>query len=89
MWTVVNENDIKLMECETMVDHMHLLIAADDRTQLSRALNLLKGTSSRRLFQKFPELKLDAGVGVFWQHRYAAKPVPEPAAASAGQYIRT
>ena len=72
-----------------MLDHVHLLIAAADRTQLSRAMNHLKGISSRRLFQRFPELKLEAGISSFWQHRYAAKVVPEPAAASVGQYIRT
>lgn len=52
-------------------------------------MNLLKGVTSRQIFQRFPELKLDAAVGAFWQHRYAAKPVPDKAAASVGQYIRT
>lgn len=89
MRTVANENSIKLMECETMVDHVHLLIATDDKAQLSKEMNLLKGTSSRRLFQRFPDLKLDAGVANFWQHRYAAKEVAEPAAAAVGHYIRT
>jgi putative transposase len=89
MMTVAKEKDINLLECETMVDHVHLLLAVDDRAHLSEAMNLLKGTTSRRLFQRFPELKLDAGINSFWQHRYAAKIVPEPAAASVGQYIRT
>ena len=52
-------------------------------------MNLLKGVTSRRLMQMFPELKLDAEVGVFWQHRYAAKPVSELAATTVGDYIRT
>ena len=89
MWAIAREKNLKLMECETMVDHVHLLIAADDKEQLSKAMNLLKGVASRRLFQKFPELKLDAGVNSFWQHRYAAKEVAEPAAVAVGQYIRT
>ena len=50
---------------------------------------MLKGATSRRLFQRFPELKLDAGVNSFWQHRYEAKMVSEPAAIAVGQYIRT
>lgn len=87
--TVAKEQNIKLLECETMVDHVHLLMGADDRAQLARAMNLLKGASSRRISQRFDGLKLDAGVNTFWQHRYAAKVVPEPAEASVRWYIRT
>lgn len=87
--TVAKEKSINLVQCEMMVDHVHLLIAVDDRTDLSKAMNLLKGATSRRLFQRFPDLKLDAGLNSFWQHRYATKVVPEPAVASVSQYIRT
>jgi len=89
MVAVAKENGIALIECETAVDHVHLFVAVDDRPHLSRAMNLLKGATSRRLFQRFPDLKLDAGINSFWQHRYAAKVVPEPAAAATGHYIRT
>jgi putative transposase len=89
MWTVAKEKNISLLECEMIVDHVHLLISTEDRARLSMAMNLLKGVTSRRIFQRFPELKLDARVGAFWQHRYAAKLVPEAAAATVGRYIRT
>jgi len=89
MWTVAKEKDVKLIECETMVDHVHFLIEAEDRAHLAKSMNLLKGASSRRLFQRFPDLKLDAGINSLWQHRYAARMVPEPAAAPVGQYMRT
>jgi len=89
MWTVAKEKNIGLLECEIIIDHIHLLVSVDDRVNLSRAMNLLKSISSRRVFQVFPELKLDAGVAAFWQHRYAAKLVPEPAAVAVGRYIRT
>ena len=89
MWTVAKEKNISLLECEMIVDHVHLLISTEDRARLSMAMNLLKGATSRRIFQRFPELKLDAKVGAFWQHRYAAKLVPEAAAATVGRHIRT
>ena len=89
MIAVAKEKGINLVECEMMVDHVHLLLGVDNRAHLSRVMNLLKGATSRRLFQRFPDLKLDAGVNSFWQHRYASKIVPEPAAASVGNYIRT
>jgi len=86
---VAKEKGIALIECETMVDHVHLLVAAEDRAHLSSVMSLLKGATSRQLFRRFPDLKLDAGINNFWQHRYASKVVPEPAAASVGSYIRT
>ena len=63
---VAREKGIKLIECEAVVDHVHLLIAVDTQQALSRAMNLLKGVSSRRIFQRFPELKQDAGINNFW-----------------------
>jgi len=89
MWTVAKEKNIALSECEVIVDHVHLLISTEDRTRLSTAMNLLKGVTSRQIFQRFPELKLDAGVGAFWQHRYGAELVSEAAAVTVGDYIRT
>jgi len=89
MWTVGKDKDISLLECETIVDHVHLLVAVEDAAHLSKAVNLLKGITSRRIVERFPELKLDARVGAFWQHRYAAKLVPEAAAVAVGRYIRT
>src|SRR3989304_7951092 len=84
MWAVAKEKDIRLMECETMPEHVHLLVEAEGRTQLSRSMNLLKGSSSRRLFQAFPEPKLDAGINSLWQHRYASKVVPARGGAGGG-----
>ncbi|MFQ5816302.1 MAG: IS200/IS605 family transposase, partial [Candidatus Hydrothermarchaeaceae archaeon] len=89
MRTVAKETNIGLKECETMVDHVHLLVEAENRMYLAKAINLLKGTSSRRLLHQFPDLKLDAQVKSFWQHRYGAKEIPESATAAVGQYIRT
>jgi len=87
--TMAEEKEIKLLECETMVDHVHLLVDCADRAHLGRAMNLLKGASARRMFQRYPGMKLEAGVNNFWQHRYRAKEVPATAAAAVGGYIRT
>ncbi len=79
---VAQEKGIDLRASETMVDHVHLLIQAANQAGLSRAMNLLKGGSSYRLFREIPDLKMDAGVSSFWQHRYGAKEVPAGAATS-------
>jgi putative transposase len=84
-----SQREIDLIECETAVDHVHVLLRAADRQALSRAMNFIKGTTSRRLFEKLPELKLDIGMNNFWQHRYGWKVVPEGGVAPVAQYIRT
>ncbi len=89
MLQVADEKGIDLIECENIVEHVHLLVEAADRDELSRAMNLIKGVTSRRLFEKFPDLRLDAGVNSFWQHRYAAKQVPSGAKGIIRKYIRT
>jgi putative transposase len=57
---VAAEKKIDLIEHEAIVDHVHLLLRATDKTALSRAMNDLKGVSARRVFQRFPDVKLDA-----------------------------
>jgi putative transposase len=89
MIQVAAEKGINLIECESMVDHVHLLIEVADRDELSRAMNLLKGATSRRLFEQFPDLRLDAGVSSFWQHRYGAKQVSAGAKGVIQRYIRS
>jgi putative transposase len=85
---VALERRIGLRECEAIVDHVHLLLDVEDRPAL-KAMNFLKGTTAQRIFQRFPELKLDGGVNNLWQHRYAFKEIPEAAASTVATYIRT
>jgi putative transposase len=89
MSAVAEAKGMRLRECEAIVDHVHLLVEVEDRAALSRAMNYLKETTARRLFQRFPELKLDGGVNNLWQHRYAFKEIPEAATPIVGKYIRT
>lgn len=86
---VAAEKRIDLVECETAVDHVHVLLRAADRKELSRAMNFLKGLTSRRLFERIPDLKLDIGMNNFCQHRYGFKVVPEGGARPVAHYIRT
>jgi putative transposase len=84
-----SQREIDLIECETAVDHVHVLLRAADRQALSRAMNFIKGTTSRRLFEQVPELKLDIAMNSFWQHRYGWKVVPDAAVGPVAHYIRT
>jgi putative transposase len=80
---------IKVLECETMVDHVHLLVEAVDAADLSRVMHVLKGASARYLLESVPDIRMDAGTNHFWQKRYGAKLVDPVALASVRNYIRT
>ncbi|MFH1141826.1 MAG: IS200/IS605 family transposase [Chloroflexota bacterium] len=86
---IAQEKGIGLLEYETVVDHVHLLLEIGPEESLGKVLNLLKGTSARKIFQQFPDLKLDAGVNHFWQKRYGAKIVEPNLLPIVSGYIRT
>lgn len=86
---IAAEKEIKLAELEAIVDHVHLLLNLPSKSDLPNAMMNLKGVSARRLFERFPELKLDAGTQSFWQSGYGSKLVPAGRVSSTRRYIRT
>ena len=83
------EKNIRLLEHEAVVDHVHLLIEIEDAARLPRAMNDLKGISARRLFQRYPEIKLDANTNHFWQEGYGSRVVAPQALETTRRYIQT
>lgn len=83
------EKQMRLLECQPMIDHVHLLIEASSDGDLSWSMKLLKGRSSYELFRRLPELKLDAGQNSFWQRGFAARLVPEAQLETVRRYIQT
>lgn len=46
-----------VIECETMPDHVHLLLELPPTVPLSALMQKMKGRSSRRLWAEFPQLR--------------------------------
>jgi putative transposase len=86
---VAKEKNIALLECEAIVDHVHLLLDCTDKAELSRAMHLLKGISSHRLFELYPSIKLDASTLHFWQKGYGSKIVPDALLPTTRKYIQS
>jgi putative transposase len=86
---IAAKNSIGLVELEATIDHVHLLLKLDDESELPRTMMLLKGTSSRRVFQRFPELRLDAHTSNLWQTGYGSKIIPSHNLPATKRYIRT
>ena len=89
IYEVTQQKQIQLLECETPVDHVHLLLRLGEGQHLPKVMNLLKGASSYRLHQAFPELKLDSRSERFWQRGYGFT-IVEPASLTARRrYVRS
>ena len=86
---LAQEKRIQLLECETAVDHVHLLLRFGEGQTLPRVMNLLKGGSSYRLHRTFPELKLDSGLEHFWQRGYSFAVVDPGSLAARRRYIKS
>ena len=83
------EKQISLIECETAVDHVHLLLRLRPNQTLPAVMNLLKSISSRKLHLTFPDQKLDSGADHFWQRGYAYKIVEPGSLESRLSYVAT
>lgn len=69
---VCSDFNAKLVECNGEDDHVHLLVDYTPQAAIPRLVNSLKGVSSRRLKQKFPELKKRYWKGALWSPSYFA-----------------
>lgn len=63
---VAQKNKIKIVEIDVQPEHLHMIASIPATMSISKALNLLKGFCSRRIFQQFPKLKLRYPKGHLW-----------------------
>ncbi|MDB4384608.1 IS200/IS605 family transposase [Opitutaceae bacterium] len=80
---IARENGMKALEIGGVADHIHLLLVLPPNLALSKAMQLLKGVSSRWVHENFPTLR-DFG----WQDGYGAFTVSESQITSVRNYIR-
>jgi putative transposase len=80
--------DVELIEVETAVDHVHLLVALPDGRTLSAAMHDLKGAAAREVFLRFPDLKADMP-GALWQKSFGWRQIRPEEIPVVRHYIRT
>ena len=86
---VAQEKHIQLLECESAIDHVHLLLRLGEDERLPEVMNLLKGGSSYRLHRAYPELKFDSRSERFWQRGYGSAVVEAGSLTARRRYIRS
>lgn len=55
--TSAKPEGVELLAVEVMPDHIHLFVSAPPRYSPARLANIFKGVTSRRLRERYPELK--------------------------------
>lgn len=69
---ICSGQDAILKELNGEQDHVHLLLEYHPKLAISKLVNSLKGVSSRRLRQQYPELEQSYYNGVLWSPSYFA-----------------
>jgi REP element-mobilizing transposase RayT len=64
---IARQNKIKAIEVGGVEDHVHILLSLPSTMAISKALQLIKGGSSKWIHETFPEQR-----GFAWQEEYGA-----------------
>lgn len=68
IWSLPDELGIEILAEEPAEDNHHILFTATPTTNLSNAVNVIKGVTSRRLRQEFPQAREFLWGDSFWSN---------------------
>ena len=83
---IARENGMKAIAIGGAADHVHVLLSLPATIALSKAMQLLKGNSSKWLRDTFPELRSQ---GFVWQEGFGAFSIGISALEDTVRYIQT
>jgi REP element-mobilizing transposase RayT len=83
---IARENDMKALAIGGVADHVHLLLSLPTTLSISKAMQLLKGNSSKWLREAFPELRSQ---GFAWQEGFGAFSIGVSGIDDTVRYIQT
>ena len=81
-------NRWKIHELNIQVDHVHMLVQLRQDISVSKAVQLLKGGSSRKLREEYPSLEEFFWGDSFWGDGYFAESVGQIDEAAIRKYIQ-
>lgn len=85
---VVKELPSKIIEMETMPDHVHMLVDCSTQFFIPDAIKRLKGQTAKKLLELYPELRRTLRGGSLWNPSCCAVSVSDRFIARVQQYIR-
>ena len=81
---IARQNDMKALTVGGAADHVHVLLSLPATLSIAKAMQLLKGNSSKWLHETFPTLR-----GAAWQEGYGAFSIGISGVADTVHYIAT
>ena len=84
---VAKRKHMQILELEVMSDHVHLFVDISSTMSVSQALQLLKGFSSKKIFEHHPWLRRHFRTGHLWSPGKFFRSVGNVSAESIKNYI--
>jgi len=81
---IARQNGMKALEIGGVEDHVHILLSLPSTVPLAKALQLIKGGSSKWVHETFPEHRLFG-----WQEKYGAFSVSVSQLGKTIDYVKT
>ena len=85
---VAERHKIEINELSVMPDHIHTVVGIPPTMSVSKALQLLKGASSRELFKRKPHLRCRYPKGHLWSPGKFYRSVGDADTETVLQYVR-
>ena len=86
---ISSDNEFTILEINTDLDHIHLLIDCKPQHYIPNIIKALKGVSARLLLKQYPELKKQLWGGHLWNPSYFVATVSENTEEQIRNYINS
>jgi putative transposase len=84
---ICKENNWPVITAEIQPDHIHLFLTIPPAIAVASAVKILKGTTARKLFLEFPQLKKELWDGHLWSPSYYVGTAGNVSAETIQRYI--
>ena len=88
LYEVAKRHKIEITELSVMPDHIHTVVGIPPTMSVSKALQLLKGASSREIFKRMPHFRCRYPEGHLWCLGKFYRSVGDADAETVLQYVR-
>jgi len=82
------EREFEILEIEAMTDHVHCFVSAPPKVAPSDIVKILKGISAKRMFERFPSLRVRMNKGHLWHSSAYVGTAGNVSAATIQRYIQ-
>lgn len=87
LYAICAERSWTILAIEIQPDHVHLFVSFPPSISISEGVKILKGSTARQLFVRFPELKKQLWGGALWSPSYYVGTAGNVSASAIRRYI--